>query len=83
MTHPLTPAESKAVTHSDEQVGASRRMLARFPLWRQVNPIDSGDAEAMYEIDGVRAAANTQEGQYPIVADYRDDRHWPQLGTST
>lgn len=56
---------------------AERRILERYPIWKQMNLIRVGDAAMGAYIDAVRAASNELEAADPIPADFRDDRHWP------
>jgi hypothetical protein len=55
---------------------AERRILSRFPLWKQLNMIRAG--EDLSEIDAIRAASNRIERMDPIPLDFRDDKYWTE-----
>lgn len=58
---------------------AHRRIIAAYPLWRQVNIVrDGGDslAEMAAIIDGLRAKSNEIETMAPIPPDFRHDSYW-------
>lgn len=58
---------------------ASRRILDRFPLWKQLNiQADGGDPQAeMTEfISRIRSRSNEIEHLSPIPADFANDRYW-------
>lgn len=67
------------ITAIDTKAEAERRIVARYPLWRQFNIIRKG-GEALAEmsafIDRIRAASNRLERLPRIPTDYRDERHW-------
>lgn len=69
--HAVPPAAVKAE--------AGRRILARFPEFKQRNaPRGTPGSEAMWDwIDDVRAASNKLEAMTPIPADFAADKHWP------
>lgn len=58
----------------------ARRILARYPEWKQGNMLRAGDdraAAGFAWIDATRAASNALELASPIPDDIADDRHWP------
>ena len=56
---------------------AQRRILARYPQWKQINLTRTPQAVEMWAwIDAVRAKSNEMEQTQP--SDYADDRHWPK-----
>ncbi len=70
-----------AVTPAQVKAEARRRILHRYPLWKQINLMRSGGeaAEAAFAwIDTMRATATRLENQDPIPEDFVDDRFWPQ-----
>lgn len=67
------------VTPDHVRQEAERRIVARYPLWKQINIMrDGGEAAAAMAtfIDGIRARSNATEARKRIPADYRDDSHW-------
>ncbi|MHB1086459.1 MAG: hypothetical protein ACYCZ0_01800 [Minisyncoccota bacterium] len=67
------------VTPDHVRQEAERRILARYPIWKQVNVLrEGGEALAKMAafVDGIRAASNQLEKMRRIPADYREDRHW-------
>lgn len=60
---------------------AQRRIESRYPIWRQMNILRSGDAvgiEAMGRfIDAIRAASDVLDAMETVPADYVDDKYWP------
>lgn len=69
----------EAVTLQMVKNEAERRILLKWPIWRQLNAMRDG-AEVMAvmarDIDAIRTASNRIEALSPIPADYRHDRHW-------
>ena len=74
LIHPYIPP---AASVAEIKAEARRRILDRYPLWKQVNIIRSGDGLAAMTafIDAVRAASNALEATLP--SDYQADKHWP------
>lgn len=69
-----------AVPATDVKLEARRRILARYPEWKQLNIIRAGGddlAKMTAWIDAMRAASDALEAMSPIPADYADDSHWP------
>lgn len=67
-----------AVCVADIKAEARRRILDRYPTWRQLNIIRDGgsdlDVMSAY-IDAVRNASNALEASLP--SDYTADSRWP------
>lgn len=69
----------RAATAADVREEASRRILARYPLHKQLNIIreaGEGLAEMSAFIDATRQRCAELEVQAPIPATFRDDKHW-------
>lgn len=69
---PIVPDQVKAE--------CERRILARYPLGKQLTLMDEGGpaAEDMRVFrDAMRDAAHRIEAMTPIPPDYREDGHWP------
>lgn len=68
-----------AVTAADVKAEAARRILARYPLWKQINIIREGDvalAEMSAFIDRIRVQSDALEALVPIPVTFREDKHW-------
>jgi len=72
-----TEFQAPAPKTSDIKSEAGRRIEARYPLWKQINIMRSGDGLAAMTafIDAVRSASNALEATLP--SDYQADKHWP------
>lgn len=75
LIHPYIPP---AASVAEIKAEARRRILDRYPTWRQLNLIRDGgadlDAMSAY-VDAVRAASNALEASLP--SDYTADSRWP------
>jgi hypothetical protein len=67
------------VTADMVKAEAERRIVDRYPIWRQINIMDEGgDVRAQMRsfISQVRTASNRIEAMKPIPPDYAADQHW-------
>lgn len=70
---------SISVTPDHVKAEASRRILDRFPLWKQMNIQAEGgapQAEMTEFISRIRTQSNEIEQMSPIPADFAKDRYW-------
>ncbi len=71
---PRPPQPPAPVEPHQVKAEAERRIMADFPLWRQMNMIRAG--EDLSAIDAIREASNLIEAMEPIPLDFKDDRYW-------
>lgn len=69
-----------SVTADMVKAEAERRILAQWPISKQLNVLREGDLEAVANmsaaIDAMRAASNRLEAMQPIPANYTADSFW-------
>ena len=71
--------QPRPVTADDIRAEARKRIIERYPTWKQLNNIRDGGGELAVMsayIDAVRASSSVLEIALP--ADFASDAHWPE-----
>ena len=72
--------KAPAVTADEVNAECERRILALFPIARQLNIIDEGSPAELQDMkdrrNGMRGCARALAYMQPIPGNYRDDRFW-------